>query len=163
QMWMFSTALRRFELTPDSLLPAKQQLALGLASQPLQGLGDSLFVGRRLPYSRAVIFAEADRLQMVVQWQLPLGSGVIGSSGPWAQDGGVLCVTSLGDLFLTSPSKLSRGGFETQAAGQLPVPEGLTESLSATRLGDGRLAVYCGGEEPRLWLPGSDGVPREHK
>src|SRR5262249_53279869 len=46
QMWMYSTALRRFELTPDSLLPAKQQLVQGLASQALQGLGDSLFVGR---------------------------------------------------------------------------------------------------------------------
>jgi len=163
QLWMYSSALRRFELTRDSLLPDKQELAVGLASQPLQGLGDSLFLGRRLPYSRAVLFAEADRQQMLVQWQVTLGAGILASTTPAAQDGSVVCVTTLGDLFQVTPQKLARGGFELQTLGQLPIPQGLSESVSAARLSDGRLAAYCGGEQPRLWLPGSDGLPREHK
>ncbi len=162
QMWMFSSSLRRFELTRDSLLPDKQEVAAGLASQPLQALGDSLFMGRRLPYSRAVLFAEADRQQMLVQWQVVLGAGVLASTAPTA-DGAAVCVTTLGDLFQVTPQKLAKGGFETQSLGQVPVPEGLSESLSAVRLGDGRLAVYCAGENPRMWLAGSDGTPREHK
>jgi hypothetical protein len=72
-------------------------------------------------------------------------------------------VTSLGDLFQVTPQKLARGGFDLQPVGQIPVPEGLSEGLTAVRLSDGRLAVYCAGEQPRLWLPGSDGMPREHK
>ncbi|HEY3969378.1 MAG TPA: PQQ-binding-like beta-propeller repeat protein [Planctomycetaceae bacterium] len=163
QMWMCSSSLRRFELGPDSLLPDKQQAAAGIASQPLQAAGDSLFVARRLSYSRAVLFAEVDRRQMNLQWQLSLGGGVIGTSSPAAKDFAVLCATSLGDLYQVSPNRLARGGFEMQPVGQLPVPEGLTTSLSAVRLDDGRLAVYCSGEEPRLWLPGSDGQPREQK
>lgn len=162
QLWMYSSSLRKFELTPDSLLPDKQQIAMGIASGPLQASGASLFLARRLPYSRAVLFAEADRQQMIVQWQLALGELVLAASSP-ATDGTVLCVTSLGDLFLVTPQKLARGGFELQSVGQVPVPEGLTESLSATRLADGRLVVFCGGAQPRLWLPGSDGQSREQK
>jgi hypothetical protein len=30
-------------------------------------------------------------------------------------------------------------------------------------LSDGRLAVHCAGEQPRLWLPAGDGLPHEHK
>ena len=163
QMWMLSSALRRFELTQDSLLPAKQELAIGLASQPLQISGDSLYVGRRLAYSRAVLFAEADRQQMILQWQVSLGGAVLECTAPSAADAAVICVTSLGDLYQVTPQKLARGGFDTQSLGQLPVPEGLSSALEATRLGDGRLAVYCGGNESRLWLPGSDGLPREQK
>ena len=162
QLWMYSSALRRFDLTPDSLLPHKQELAIGVASQPLQLLGDSLYLGRRLAYSRAVLFAEADRQQMVVQWQLAVGAGILECSAP-AQDGAVVCVTNLGDLFVVTPQKLARGGFEMQSLGQLPLPDRLSESLSATRLNDGRLAVYCAGESPRLWLPGADGMPREQQ
>jgi outer membrane protein assembly factor BamB len=163
RMWMQSSALRRFDTTRNSLLPSKQQLGPGLASQPLQASGDSLYLGMRLSHSRAVIFAEAERQQMVVQWQLALGAGILESALPLSQDGAVLCVTSLGDLFLVTPQKLARGGFDLQPLGQIPVPEGLTEDLSAVRLSDGRLAVYCAGEQPRLWLPGNDGMSREHK
>ncbi len=163
QMWTYCSALRRFELTQNSLLPEKEELAVGLASQPLQVSGDSLFLGRRLPYSRAVLFSEADRQQMAVQWQVALGAGILAATTPAGQDGSVLCVTTLGDLFQVTPQKLARGGFDLQALGQIPVPEGLSESLSAVRLSDGRLAVYCSGAEPRLWLPGSDGMSRERK
>lgn len=163
QMWMFSSSLRRFELTLDSLIPDKQQLATGIAVQPLQSAGDSLYLARRHAHSRAVIFAEAERRQMIIQWQTSLGAGVLESSAPAVQDGAVMCVTSLGDLYQVTPQRLARGGFDLQPVGQVPVPEGLSESLSAVRLGDGRLAVFCGGAQPRLWLPGGDGLSREHK
>ncbi|MGE5193723.1 MAG: PQQ-binding-like beta-propeller repeat protein, partial [Deltaproteobacteria bacterium] len=163
RMWVQSSALRRFDVTRNSLLPSKQKLGAGQASQPLQSSGDSLYLGRRLPHSRAVVFAEADRQQMALEWQLSLGAGILESSLPSAQDGAVLCVTSLGDLFQVTRQKLARGGFDLQPVGQIPVPQGLSEGLSAARLSDGRLAVYCGGEQPRLWLPASDGTAHEHK
>jgi hypothetical protein len=92
-----------------------------------------------------------------------LGAAILEGATSSAQEGAVLCVTNLGDLYQISPQKLARGGFELQSFGQLPVPEGLTTALSAVRLADGRLAVHCGGEQPRLWLPGGDGLPHEQK
>ncbi len=81
QMWMFSSSLKRFELTRDSLIPDKQQLATGIAAQPLQSAGDTLFLARRQAHSRAVIFAEAERRQMLVQWATSLGAGILEVSG----------------------------------------------------------------------------------
>ena len=52
QLWMTSTALRRFTISRDSLLPDKQEAAVGLAAQPLAVFGDSLFVARRAPQRR---------------------------------------------------------------------------------------------------------------
>lgn len=162
QLWMTSTALRRLTISRDSLLPDKQELAIGVASQPLQLAGDTLYVGRRVPYSRAVLFSEVDRVRMAAQWQTSLGAGVLACTAP-SPDGATLCVTSLGDLFQLSTSRVERGGFELQSLGQVAVPEGASESLLATRMGDGRLAISCGGIEPRLWITGNDAVVRESK
>jgi outer membrane protein assembly factor BamB len=163
QTWMFSSSLRRFNLGPDSLLPDKLEVAQGIASQPMQATGDSLFVARRLAYSRAVLLAEVDRRQAILQWQLSLGGGCAGASSPSAKEGTVLFVNTLGDLFQVTSSRLTRGGYDLQPVGQLPIPEGLTEPIVATRLDDGRLTAYCGGAEPRLWQPGGDGQARELK
>lgn len=162
QLWMLSSALRRLTISRDSLLPDKQEMAVGLASQPLQLAGDAIYVGRRLFHSRAVIFSEADRNHMTTQWQTSLGAQVLAGTAPSA-DGATLCVTSLGDLFQVSVDRVTRGGFELQSLGHVAVPEGLNDSLSASRLGDGRLAIWCGGSEPRLWITGNDAVIRELK
>ncbi|MSR57509.1 MAG: hypothetical protein EXS05_07540 [Planctomycetaceae bacterium] len=160
QFWATSTALRRFTITRDSLLPAKQELAIGLASQPLQVTGDSLYVGRRLPFSRAVVLSEVDRQRMATVWQTSVGASILADTQP-SREGATVCVTSLGDLFQLTASRVQRGGFEMQSLGQVPVPEGVKLSLSASRLADGRLAVSCGGDEPHLWIIGSDGIPRD--
>lgn len=162
QLWMVSTALRRFTISRDSLLPDKQQAAIGLAAQPLQMLGDSLFVARRTPYSRAVIFSEVERYRLATQWQTTLGSAMLAAM-PSGRDGSVVGVNTLGEFFQVSPQELANGGFKSQAVGQIAVPEGLHESLAANSLADGRLAIRCGGPTPRLWLAGGDGQSREFR
>ena len=162
QLWMTSTALRRFTISRESLLPEKQELAVGIATQPLQFVGDSLYVGRRQAFSRAVLFSEVDRLRMSAQWQTTLGATVLECTAPSAE-GATLCVTNQGELFQISPSRLLRTGFEMQSLAQVTVPEGLREALSAVRLSDGRLAIFCSGPESRVWLTGADGTVREYK
>jgi hypothetical protein len=162
QLWMTSSSVRRFTISRDSLLPEKQELAVGLASQPLQIIGDSLYVGRRLSHSRAVLFSEADRLRMTTQWQTSVGARLLGCTAP-SLEGTALCVTGLGDLFQVTPQRAARGGFELEAFGQLAVPDGVSESLAVSRLADGRLTISCGGAEPRLWITGTDGVVRESR
>lgn len=161
QLWMVSTALRRFTISRSGLLPDKQQAAIGLASQPLEVFADSLYVGRHARYSRAVLFSEVERHKLATLWQTSLGATIIAAGQP-APDGSIVCVNSLGELFQVSAAKLASGGFESQALGQIAVPEGLSESLSACGLSDGRLAIWCGGAQPRLWLTGGDGQAREH-
>lgn len=160
QFWSTSSALRRFTITRDSLLPSKQELAIGLASQPLQGTGDSLYVGRRQPFSRAVLLSEVDRQRMATLWQTAMGSPILAGSAPTA-DGPTLLINDLGELFQVAASRMARSGFEMQTLGQVPVPEEFSGSLRASRLADGRLAVHCGGDKPRLWIVGGDGIPRD--
>lgn len=159
QMWMASSALRRFQLVKDTLRADKQQLAVGLSTQPLQIIGDSLFLGRRFPYSRAVVFTKADRQRMVGQWQVALGGAILELSGPSPKDpGAAACVTTTGDVYLITAAKLQAGGFDLQSVAQLPIPDDLAAPLQAVRLVDGRLAVHCGGAQPRLWTVTADGV-----
>ncbi len=152
QLWLAGAALRRFQLTKDSFRLDKKQLALGLAAQPLQATAGALFAGRRLPFSRAVLFIRADREQMIGQWQVALGAAVLECTRPAAKDGSVICVNALGDLFHVGLPRLVAGGFEVQTAAQLPLLDDLPEPLIATGLADGRLAVACGGNQPRVWV-----------
>jgi outer membrane protein assembly factor BamB len=162
QLWVASSAVRRLTISRDSLLPDKQEAAIGIASQPMQIAGDSLFVARRLPYSRAVLFQEIERVRMSAQWKTSLGASILECTAP-SSDGATLCLTTLGEMYQLSEERIARGGFELQALGQIADPETMTEPLSATRLADGRLAVYSGGAEPKLWLTRGDGSVRESK
>ncbi|MGQ0634960.1 MAG: outer membrane protein assembly factor BamB family protein [Planctomycetaceae bacterium] len=160
ELWMLSTALRRLTISRNSLLPDKQQVAVGLAAQPLFVRGESLYVARHVPCSRAVVFSEIERQRLATQWQTALGAAVLAATPPTA-DGSVVCVTSLGDFMQVTPQALSNGGFETQALGQISAPDTLRDPLFACTLPDGRLTIRCGGQQPRLWLAGGDGNARE--
>lgn len=117
QLWMASTGLRKFQLTKTSLLREGPTLATGAVSQPMQTLGDALYVARRLRHSRAVYVTEAERQRMVGEWQAAVGGAVLAcTSGP---ETGPLCVTSAGDVFRMSPEKLASGGLELQSVGSL--------------------------------------------
>jgi hypothetical protein len=99
---------------------------------------------------------------MSAQWQTTLGATVLECTAP-STEGSTLCVTLQGDLYQISPSRLGRPGFETQSLAQVTVPEGQAEALSAVRLSDGRVAIFCSGPESRVWLTGGDGTVREYK
>lgn len=162
QVWMTGTSLRRLELKKDSLLPDKQQIAAGISSQPLQAAADALFLGRRQPAGRAVFFARADRQRMALEWQVVLGAAIVGGTSPDPKDGTVVVVTSAGDLFRVSGESVARGGYELQPLFSLALPEGQSEALQAAPLDDGRIAVFCRGAEPRLWIVSGDGsAPQE--
>jgi len=151
QVWMASSALRRIQLAKDSLQPDNKRLAVGLTAQPLQVRGDSLYVGRRLPYSRSVLVTEADRQRMTGLWQLAVGETVIANSGS-NSDGQLTVATSLGDLFTVTAEKLRTGGFELRPAATLPISSETTTPLQGSRLADGRLAVWSGEPAQRLWV-----------
>ena len=61
QFWLASSAFRRFEVLNDTIRLDQDSTAPGIASQPLQIIGDQFFVGRHPPYAEAVIFTQVDR------------------------------------------------------------------------------------------------------
>ena len=66
-------------------------------------------------------------------------------------------MTAAGDLFLVTAKRIAEGGIETRPLTQLKVQDDPDAAYHATRLADGRLAVYTSGTKPHLWLINSGG------
>ncbi|HBH54469.1 MAG TPA: hypothetical protein DDY91_21515, partial [Planctomycetaceae bacterium] len=162
QFWMSSTALRRFDVKVDSIVPDKAQIAVGLTAQPLTSAADSLYLGRRVPFSPAVLLGCAERQKMLLEWQTVLGAPVLAATAP-AADGSAIAVTAQGDVFPVSAAKLAKGSFELQPTTTLAVDEKSVVPLGASLMPDGRVAAWSGGESPRFWIVGNDSAPRETK
>jgi outer membrane protein assembly factor BamB/TolA-binding protein/pSer/pThr/pTyr-binding forkhead associated (FHA) protein len=162
QFWMSSTALRRFDVKVDSIVTDNSQIAVGLTALPLTSAADTIYLGRRLPFSPAILLGGADRQKMVLEWQTVLGAPVLATTAP-AADGSAVGVTAQGDVFPISAAKLSKGGFELQPTVTLPPDEKGATPLGVAALPDGRVAVWWSGESSRLWIVGNDSAPRETK
>ena len=164
ELWMTSSALRRLQTGPDSILPQKGELGLGISTQPVQVLDQVLFATSRVSWNSATYFLAADRQQMVSQWLSVLASRAVVAGTTAANDGSVPWLTDAGDVFSLNPAKLQAGGFDIRPVTTLPVPAGLTGALRGTVLSNGHLAAWCGGAQPRLWLLNADGImTRESK
>ncbi len=150
QLWMASSALRKLLLKTKSIKLDPAEAAVGLSSQPLQSIGQWLYIGRQMPYSRAVFFTQTDRERMTSHWRTVVGSRVLSTTV--SQQGVAVCVTEAGSIFRISGEQIKQGGFVHETAASLKLPEKLRDPLHATLLGDGRIAVNCGAPEPRLWI-----------
>lgn len=158
ELWMTSSSLRRLQIGPDSLLPQKGELGLGISTQPVQVLDQVLFATSRVPSNTATYFMAADRQQMVTHWLSVLASRVLASATTPGTDGSLPILTDTGDVFSLTAGKLKAGGTDNRPTATLPLPSGLTSPLEATTLANGRLAAWCGGPQAKLWLLNADGI-----
>ena len=158
EVWMTSSSLRRLQTGPDSLLPQKGELGLGISTQPVQVLDQVLYATSRVPWNSATYFLAADRQQMVSQWLSVLANRAIVAGTTPATDGSLALLTDAGDVFALTAAKLKAGGVDIRPVTTLPVPTGLTGALGGTVLSNGRLAAWCGGAQAKLWLLNSDGI-----
>lgn len=150
QFWLASSAFRRFQVSNDSLRADSNTTAPGIASQPLQLIGEQFFVARRPPYAAGVVLTQIDRERMAGSWRTTLGSQLLAWTA--GRNGGLVAASETGTVFTLSTSRLKQGGFEMRSAVALEVPTDVVDPLGAARLSDGRLAVWCQGPTPRLWL-----------
>jgi outer membrane protein assembly factor BamB len=161
QLWMASSGLRRLSLKGGAAKIDGPVLAEGILTQPMQAVGKTLYVGRKQPFSEAVLFTQADRDQMVSPWRTVLGAAplVVLPSGD-----GVLLLSEQGDIFRLSTREITAGGFRLEAQASLKLPERLTQPLSISPLAGDRLAVVASGATPTLWsLSRAGQVERELK
>lgn len=162
QFWLASSAFRRFQVTNDSIRADPNSTAPGIASQPLQIIGEQFFVGRHPAYSSAVVFTQVDRERMAGSWRTVLGGRLLAWTE--ARTGGLIGVSDAGTVFLLNSARLQQGGMERRSGVSLEVPAEVTQPIGATRLADGRLAVWCGDPQPKLWLINVVGqIESEHK
>jgi outer membrane protein assembly factor BamB/pSer/pThr/pTyr-binding forkhead associated (FHA) protein len=154
QVWMTGSAVRRLVMGARTLEAAKPELPLGLSAQPLQFENDSIYAGKRYPFSRAVQVRRIERAQMLDQYSVTVGAKALATAV--AADGTVTVVNDLGELFRVAPSRIGQGGNELQGVTPLALPEGLDTPLLATRLGNDRIAVAAGGPNPALWIVKAD-------
>ena len=155
QLWMASNALRRFEIKTNIIKLDPKQLAVGISTQPLQVIGQRMYLGRRSPYSGSVFFTQVEREEMTSHWRTVLGAKVLA----WtvSNEDLAICVGENGEVFRITGDEIERGGFKQKTFAQLPLPDALADPLRATPLGTERIAVYSGGSEPRLWVVNASG------
>lgn len=152
QIWMATGAIRRLQLTTDSLQPDGEPAGPGLATQPLQYISGFLFHGRRRPFAQAVTLTRTDRDELSSDWQAILGGMPLAAV---SREGGPLnlaVVNAAGQAFRIGDRQLAEGKFLTDAPTRLPLHQDLTTPIFAASLTDGRIGVAAGGPEPRIWL-----------
>lgn len=158
QIWLAIGALRKVQLKTDILQLDQQQVAVGQSTQPIQMIGRSLYVGRQLPISSAVYLTQADGESMESNWKTIVGSSLLAVTV--SADGQLVGASNGGDTFLISANEVATGGFRARAEQQLKLPDNAVDPLHAVPLADGRLAVWIGGAEGKLWVVGPTGQPQ---
>lgn len=158
QIWMAIGALRKVQLKTDLLQLDQQAVAVGQSTQPVQMIGRSLYIGRQLPISQAVHLTQTDGESMQSNWKTVVGASLL-AIAPGA-DGQLVCANNSGDTFLVSASEMTTGGFRARSEQQLKLPDNATEALQGIALTEGRLAVWIGGADGKLWVVGPTGQPQ---
>lgn len=151
QLWMAGSALRKLQLTTNSLEADQKVVAIGLSTQPLQYVGGTMFNARQRPYTSAVTFTQTNRDELTSDWQAVVGARLIASNVVAGDRPNLVCVTEAGHVFRILPENLQKGGFFGDAV-RLPLSDELREPIHAVPYGQGQIAVTAGGDEPKLWL-----------
>ena len=149
QVWLFSRSLRRFELKTDSIKVAPAITAEGLATQPVQQIGDRFYLARRPNFGQSTYLTETDSQKMNGYWRTIVGNNLLAVSP--ASDG-LNGVNDTGSVFRITDRELSEGGFVTAPSAQLNVSDKTRLPTGAVQLSDGRMVFYAGEPEPRLWI-----------
>ena len=162
RLWMAGSAFREFRLKIGSIAYDEGgAVAIGISTQPLQLVDRYFYLGRRLPYHRAVIFTPVEREQMSSHWKTILGSSLLAWVGSSANS--IVGLNETGEIFRVDLQELEAGGFHHRPTDQLEIDEATSSPLKTVTLRDGRLAVWVGPTKPHLWIINSTGrVERKH-
>jgi outer membrane protein assembly factor BamB len=150
QFWSAGSAFRRFEIGPDSIRMDSNSTAPGIASQPLQRVGEQFFVGRKSRVSNAVTFSSIDRERLVNPWRCIVGDAPLEMAA--LRGGGAMWVAESGTLYTIGPNRMAQGGVDLKAGADLDLPLNLTLPVRASALHDQRLVLIAAGETTQLFV-----------
>lgn len=152
QVWMSSSALRKLQLTTDSIQADPNVVAIGISSQPNQHVGNLLFNARRRSFSDGITLTQTERDSLTSEWQIQVGAKLLAVSPYNGETPSVLAVNEGGATFRILGADLGKPGFQTESAQLLPVNGETTLPLLAGALPDSQIAVACGTPEARVWV-----------
>ena len=155
-LWMASTALRRFQVTTQAILLDEALVAEGQHLYPIQTDDDSLLVTTNAPYSASVFFTRINRNTMKGIWRTVLSTNLV-AAGPSTSGESLIAVSDFGEVFRVPVDALDQSEFYTKSVSRFRLPDGLKDPVSGLELPDGRLAAWCGGKEPAVWTVNSSG------
>jgi hypothetical protein len=155
-LWMASTALRRFQVTTQAVLLHEPVVAEGQHLYPMQIDDDSLLVSTNEPYSASVFFTRVNRDTMTGIWRTVLSTNLV-AAGPSTSGKSLIAVSDFGEVFRIPVDALDQSSFYTKSVSRFRLPDGLKDPVSGLELPDGRLAAWCGGKEPAVWTVNSSG------
>ncbi len=144
QFWSAGSAFRRFEINSNTIRMDSVSTAPGIASQPLQLVGEQFCVGRKAIYSDAVTFSAIEREKLTSPWRIIVGDAPLEMVS--SRDGGVIWIGESGTVYSLGKNRLTQSGFDLKAGTDLELPINLTSRIRASLLPDQRLVVVAGGE-----------------
>ncbi|MBD3676425.1 MAG: PQQ-binding-like beta-propeller repeat protein, partial [Planctomycetaceae bacterium] len=147
-LWTASAALRQLQLRSEALEPSTDEVAAGLATQPLQMLGESLYAARHPFYSSTVFISRYDRNTFDGYWSLKLGDRF--HALHLNSNGELITLQDSGEVFRIRPNEFNDRGFKLKQNFTIPIPRTLTTEVFMNQFSDGRFGVAWGGEEPTL-------------
>ena len=144
QFWSAGSAFRRFEINSNTIRMDSVSTAPGIASQPLQLVGDQFCVGRKSIYSDAVTFSAIEREKLTSSWRIIVGDAPVEMIS--SRDGGVIWVGESGTVYTLGKNRLTQGGFDLKAGTDLELPSNVTSRIRTSVLPDQRLVAVAAGE-----------------
>ena len=144
QFWSAGSAFRRFEINSNTIRMDSVSTAPGIASQPLQLVGEQFCVGRKAIYSDAVTFSAIEREKLTSPWRIIVGDAPLEMVS--SRDGGVIWIGESGTVYSLGKNRLIQSGFELKAGTDLELPQNVTNRIRASALPDQRLVVVAAGE-----------------
>ncbi|WP_373652228.1 PQQ-binding-like beta-propeller repeat protein [Schlesneria sp. DSM 10557] len=162
QFWSAGSAFRRFEITGNAIRMDSNFAAPGIASQPLQAIGEQFFVARKSRYSEAVTFSAFERERLTSPWRCILGDGPLTMVS--TRDGGLISVGESGTVYNIGKTRLAQGGIELKSGTDLNLPANISHPLRATVLHDQRIAIVAAGETVQMHVLNASGqLVESHK
>ena len=150
QFWSAGSAFRRFEIASNSIRMDSVSAAPGIASQPLQWMGDQFFVGRKARYSDAVTFSAIDRDKLVSPWRCIVGDAPLEMMT--TREGGLAWIGESGSLYSLGKNRLTASGVDLKAGSDLDLPPNMSHPIRASLLHDQRMVVAAAGDTTQISL-----------
>ena len=155
QFWSAGSAFRRFEITGNTIRMDSNFTATGVASQPLQSIGEQFFVGRKSRSSEAVTFSAFERERLTSPWRCIVGDAPLEMVA--TRDGGLIWVGESGSVYNLGKNRLAQGGVELKSGTELELPQNITQPIQASLLDDQRMAIISAGEAIQLSILNQSG------
>jgi outer membrane protein assembly factor BamB len=152
ELWLAGGGLFKLQLSSGALNVKEGVSADGVAAQPLQEMGDVLYLGRHRPYSTSVLFTMYNMDTLTSNWGVTVGSTIVATA---AQNDVLAALNEDGRMFRLSAPDLQASEaarFNTAPTVRLRLPDGLNSPLLAAPVGAGSIAVAVGGAEPACWI-----------